>query len=369
MAALVLTFGFSGTAYADPNAETVTTFTTGTGDNSGATDETKAVDDVADTWWSTGIDGDITVSFDDNTLTPDGTVAADLRVRDRCGVIESVSVEISADGTNFVSAGATPAPACGVNNANDGDLDFDVDGILPFVTHVRVTDLGDAANDPTYDGFDIEDVVALSNFDLGTTHIHKDNLGAGTIEIQAKGASDDLQYFSFKITIVNGENEVLTDIVFEDVLPAEFDLDPVAEDVADGGGLDSCASGDGVCDGVMVSGGTAPGKCTATGAEHTNNGQSGKPFKLQPDIITILAPTLGDDESCEITVWAMTDQKSDSLKKVNHTPTSCNETTFIYLNEGVEVIDTMGTPETSDDVTLLIDDDRIELTCTGPTPL
>lgn len=100
----------------------------------------------------------------------------------------------------------------------------------------------------------------------------------------------------------------------------------------------------------------------------TNNGKSGKPFKLQPDIISITADTLGDDETCEITVWASTDQKSNNSHKVNHTPTSCNEDTFIYLNEGVEVIDTLGTESTSDDVLLLVDDDQIMLTCTGPTP-
>ena len=64
------------------------------------------------------------------------------------------------------------------------------------------------------------------------------------------------------------------------------------------------------------------------GAEHTNQGKSGKPFKLQPDIITITAdPGDGDvlvgDDVCEITVWARTDQKSNKANKVNFTPTEC----------------------------------------------
>jgi hypothetical protein len=66
-------------------------------------------------------------------------------------------------------------------------------------------------------------------------------------------------------------------------------------------------------------------------------------------------------------VFAQTDQKSNKSNRVNFTPTACNETTFIFLNEGVEVIHDNGTPsDPDDDFTLFVDDDQIELICTGP---
>ncbi|MCH8197458.1 MAG: hypothetical protein IH904_05190, partial [Proteobacteria bacterium] len=267
--------------------------------------------------------------------------------------------------TGQISDGILTAAAIGSGgltlddpHTNVNSTDFEVVGNFNRM-RITATNLQGSAN---FSGADIDAVRCVNSFNFGTAHIAKANLGAGTIGIQSKGGDDDKQFFKFKITIANPENEDLSDLFLKDVLPAEFDLDPDAEETADGA---DCPT-DGVCDGVMVSGGTNPEKCTATGAEHTNQGKSNKPFKLQPDIVSITDITLGDDQSCEITVWAMTDQKSDKTNKVNFTPTECNEGTFIFLNEGVEVIDTMGTTDPSDDVTLFIDDDQIELICTGP---
>ena len=155
-------------------------------------------------------------------------------------------------------------------------------------------------------------------------------------------------------------------------MPAEFDLDGVAEDVADGSGVgsdDANADGvlcaDGACDGVRVITDDS-GTCTATGAEGGAKGKGKGNQKLAPEIITITDTASGVDDTCEVQVYAQTDADHPG-KNALITPTACNEETFIYLNEGVEVIDTMGTEETSDDVTVLIDDDRIELVCTGPT--
>lgn len=373
-AAFAVAFGFGGTAYADDNADDVTAVTVGSGSNSSASDTSKAVDEVENTWYSLGHDGDITLQFTDNTAQ-DGP-GADIRIRDRCGTWEDIDVAVSNDGVIFFDLDSTDTSetfddgvpeltlGCDAGGGHQADLDIDLNGVLPFVTHVKITDQGEADFDTNFDGFDVEKVVALNNFDLGIGNITKTNTGRTDIEIQSKGGFDAQQFFTFDIRIVNSSGEDLTDIVFEDVLPAEFDLDPDGEETADG---TDCPT-DGVCDGVMVSAETEGGDCTATGAEHTNQGKSGKPFKLQPDIITITAAGLTAGQECTISVWAMTDQKAllSSIKKVHWTPTECNEDSFIFLNEGVEVIDTMGTSDPSDDVTRLVDDDQIQLTCTGP---
>ena len=380
-AALVLAFGFAGTAQADPWGDSVTSSAGVTGtltDVLGAPDQMfiQIPDTVS-----------VTVEFTDNVANPDGTGAADLSIDTFDMPFPGAAIiEVSDDGTTFVTLTAPPlndpgrvcaGPGggslfCNYDDLAAGFITFDLDPTgLAFVTHVRLTDLVGNIDDEfaaPAAGFDLDAVVALTNFDLGTGNITKTNLGAGTIDIQSKGGFNALQFFNFKITLTNPNSVDLTDIVFEDVLPAEFDLDPVAEDVADGNGIDACANGDGVCDGVAVTAELNGANCTATGAEHTNQGKSNKTFKLQPDIITITAdPGDGDvlvgNDVCEITVWARTDQKATGSKKVNFTPTECPSNGVIILNEGVEVIDTMGTVETSDDVTLLVDDDSLFLVC------
>ena len=352
--AAIAAFGLATPAMADPNADVVESFTTVAGSSGNGTEATGGVNGSATSLGFNGGGGALILRFTDNTCL---TVASsnDVTVTEISTISDDYTIAVGLIGQNLVTDGT-----------GTGTTSFDVSTQAPVAfNRISLTATNDADGDNS--GAEIDALTCLNNFDFGTAFITKTNVGSGNITIQAKGAiSNGLQSVVFDITIVNTNGEDLSDIVFEDVLPAEFDLDPVAEDVADGGGIDACASGDGVCDGVMVSGGTNPEKCTATGAEHTNQGKSGKPFKLQPDIVSITDITLGDDESCEITVWAMTDQKSDKTNKVNFTPTECNEGSFIFLNEGVEVIDTMGTVETSDDVTLFVDDDQIELICTGP---
>ncbi len=363
--AAIAAFGFAGTAFADPfadpPAESLVTFGDVSGDNADGGLDATGPDNgnaaVNTTFTSLGWDGanggTLVLRFTDNTCL-DGT-DPDFTV------FEVGAGEGGSDEPYDVSVGLIGG---GLSSAGSGIGDTNLNSPVAAFNRISITATGDLTG--TTSGADIDAVECLNNFNFGTAHIAKANLGTGTIGIQSKGGDDAKQFFFFKITSANPENEDLSDLLLKDILPAEFDLDSVAEDVADGGGIDACASGDGVCDGVMVSGGTNPEKCTATGAEHTNQGKSGKPFKLQPDIVSITDITLGDDESCEVTVWAMTDQKANNPKKVTWTPTECNEGTFIFLNEGVEVIDTMGTTDPSDDVTLFVDDDQIELICTGP---
>lgn len=325
----------------------------------------------------TGTGGSVTVEFTNNIALPDGNMLTDdLTVWEAhsYGVagIDNATVEVSNDGVTWaqLSPNATDDPndLSGVLATFANSYDLDVTGLaaVRFVRIRNTDDDGDPSTDIGADGFDVDAVEALNSFNLGTAQIDKEFVQGSSEEIiiQAKNAtSNGLQYYSFVITIENTEDQDLSGIVFEDVLPAEFDLDPVGEDYATVIPINEICEDTPICDGVWVTGGTNPEKCTATGAEHTNNGKSGKLFQLQPDIITITADTLGDDESCEITVWASTDQKSDRPNKVPYTPTACNEDTFIYLNEGVKVIDTSGT----EDVVLFRDDDQLVLTCADPT--
>ncbi|MCH8098269.1 MAG: hypothetical protein IID53_14470 [Proteobacteria bacterium] len=366
-AAAIAAFGFAGTAQADEWADSVDSIfipaeADVSGDDAdGGADALGVADGAAGdntTYTSLGWEetdtpsgGTLVLDFTDNTClngtNPDFTV------------FEVGAGEGGVDEPYDVSVGLQDGA---LTSAGSGVGDTDLNSPVAAFNRISITATGDLTGDTS--GPDIDAVECLNNFNFGTAHIAKDNLGDGTIEIQAKGNVDNgQQFFSFKITIANPEDEDLSVLVIRDVLPAEFDLDPDAEDTADGG-LDGSCPTDGVCDGVMVTINAAD--CSATGAEHTNNGKSGKPFKRQPDIVTINAGGLGDDESCEITVWAMTDQKANNPKKVTWTPTECNEGTFIFLNEGVEVIHTNGTPDPSDDFTLFVDDDQIKLICTGP---
>ncbi len=348
-AAAIAAFGFATPASADKWADTVESFSTVTGSSGDGTEATDSPDGTATDLGFDGGAGALTLNFTDNT----------------CLVLSSADdldvVELGDNDSYAVAVGNAGTLLADGNGTGTDDVDVSSAGLGGF-NQVRLTATDDV--DADMSGAEIDAVACINNFDFGSAHITKANLGGGTINIQSKGGFNAQQFFFFKITIANPEDEDLSDLVIQDVLPAEFDLDPVAEDVADGGGIDACASGDGVCDGVRVTVNAAD--CSATGAEHTNQGKSGKSFKLQPDIVTIDAGGLGDDESCEVTVWAMTDRKANNPKKVTWTPTECNEGSFIFLNEGVEVIHTNGTTDPSDDFTLFVDDDQIELICTGP---
>jgi hypothetical protein len=119
------------------------------------------------------------------------------------------------------------------------------------------------------------------------------------------------------------------------------------------GGVDTSRDGvvhDGICadtacDGVEVTDNAAD--CTATGAEHTNN--SSKGAKKQPDIVSMTAGGLDNEDSCEVTVWVVTDKEH---KKI-FGPTECPVT----LNDGVKVFDASLNLLLQDDDSLIFSDD------------
>lgn len=300
----------------------------------------------------TGLGGVLTLDFTDNAclnLTGD-----DLQV-----------FEVS-HGENYrVDVGIIPGALVTVAASVTGDAL--VNAGVAF-NQVRITALDSVVN--TTMGADIDAIECLSPLDV--TDItkafedHVDDAGNND-EINITGVAFDAQQFkAFSIEITNntGTNGGFAGLTFIDVVPAEFDLDSDAEDFDNDSTINNdCA--DNTCDGVEVTVNAAD--CTATGAEHTNNGNG--PAKLQPDIITIDASGLDDTESCEITVWVMTDddQPGKGRNKTNngqgpgnpdYTPTSCQDTTIV-LNDGVKVFDASMN-------LLLQDDDSLELTCLFP---
>lgn len=173
------------------------------------------------------------------------------------------------------------------------------------------------------------------------------------IDQTAKGGPDVQQFKAFTIEITNntGIDGGLAGLTFIDAVPAEWDLDGFggeeAESPVPGNGI--CV--DFACDGVEVLVISDSG-CTATGAEHTNSGKSGKP-QLQPEIITIDASGLDDTDSCTIKVWVMTDDDHPGKgKNPTWTPTSCPVT----LNDGVKVFDASMNLLLQDDDSLIFDD-------------
>jgi hypothetical protein len=143
---------------------------------------------------------------------------------------------------------------------------------------------------------------------------------------------DESQHFKFVITADGPDN---TGWKLFDVVPAEYDPDPDAED----GSLDMTtgACPDTVCDGIEVT----EGDCTATINPHDGN------RKLDPHFIRI---ALGTEDACEVTVWVKTSENPASAKGNKDTqfePTSCdvvmeNGMTIyntITLNEGVKLFD------------------------------
>ncbi len=84
--------------------------------------------------------------------------------------------------------------------------------------------------------------------------------------------------------------------VIYDVVPAEYNLDPDAEDF-ENESADTCAETDADCDGIWV----MAGNCTAT-PRQPDNSQGGR-FK-EPELLTII---VGSDESCTVLVYVVTD--------------------------------------------------------------
>ncbi len=212
------------------------------------------------------------------------------------------------------------------------------------------------------DGWGIDDVVVdcsiIDEADIvKATVLHPLDI-ADTIHTGDKDTVffglDTQQFKAFTITITNnsGVDGGLGALTFTDATGAEWDLDPSQDAQGDGGDLD----------GVEVTANSAD--CTASGAEHTDKGKSGK-NKNHPDKITISAAGLDDGESCTITVWVKTDENfahGPKSQSPDFKPTSCP----VPLNDGVKVFDASNMNLVLEDDDELIFSNLVGNTCVIP---
>ncbi|QDV65530.1 Dockerin type I repeat protein [Crateriforma conspicua] len=105
---------------------------------------------------SLGLGGSITLQFTDNLLTGSGDSSPDLAIFE-VGSIESVMVELSRDGINFIDVGMV--------FGDNKTLDIDAAGFGPGdrVAYVRLTDLGQGDAADASRGADIDAVGAISS--------------------------------------------------------------------------------------------------------------------------------------------------------------------------------------------------------------
>jgi hypothetical protein len=285
-----------------------------------------------------GDEGDfIQLDFDDNLCFESGDTSDDLIVYEYLGD-ETYTVAVGLQGSLL----SGPVAASG-----DGGESVDLSGVASGVFNtVKVVSTSNGGTSP---GADIDAAECL--FNLDQADIVKTHTGLTDIEV---GVDLEQTGYSFTIDIMNntGIDGALNDLVFVDSVPGEFDLDPVAEDAADGTPDDGCA--DGTCDGIDT---TLAGNCSVT-ASTSNGAEKQGRSKLEPEIITIDPINLDDGASCTVEVFAKTDAKTfPKGRSPAFAPTSCPEDPgVIVLNDGVRVFD--------DAMTLLLhDDDMLTLDC------
>jgi hypothetical protein len=146
------------------------------------------------------------------------------------------------------------------------------------------------------------------------------------------------QHFSFTIRLSDeGGTGSFLGWKALDVIPAEFDPDPGAEEGTFNNFVSPGTCADSACDGIAVT----EGNCIATINPHDPD------RKLDPHFVRV---ELGDTDICEVTVWVRTSENPASGKRGRNrkfAPTSCDVVmgellnTFT-LNEGVKVFDTTG---------------------------
>lgn len=346
-AALAVGVGFGGAAWADDAADTVgasniNDASCGGGNCPGSANDMLGPPDG--TWASLGHGGSVVLNFDDN-LCFIVNASNDVTVTE-IGVVEGYAVDVGLQG------GALSGNP--VNAAGTAAINLDATG-LAFFNKIEITDDAIASGSGST-GADIDAVECTSTLDVADIDkVFADHANdpddPDEVDQTTVGAGDVRQFKAFVITITNntGTDGGLAGLTFIDVVPAEWDLDP-----AFGGG-----------DGVLVT----AGACTATGAEHTNNGNG--PAKLQPDIITITGMTEDDEASCTIKVWVTTDSDHPGKGRANKnpngrgnpdfTPTSCPVT----LNDGVKVFDASMNLLLQDDSSLIFDNGAVQADGTG----
>ena len=325
---------------------------------------------------NTSCGGDCRNAAGDAVGPPDGDGAGlgdlgflDLAFTNNTCLVNSTDLDVVEEGDNesyFVGFGATGSStfstSVGPFLGDEFGIDLSSTGVGVF-NEIKIKDDGVPASPSpgTAVGADIDSVACLNNLDFGPDHISKafflspsDGSGNEDEVDQITKANDVQQFKAFTITIANntGVNGGLDGLIFFDSVPAEWDLDPNAEDLSRNG-VDGCAGGgDGNCDGVEAS-----GPCTftldiPTGAKAGHGGNKLR-SKLEPEFIIIDPNGLANGQMCMLTVFV----KTDKGHKKTFTPTSCPVT----LNDGVEVYDDTLTPGvlTSEDVLLFTDDDSL----------
>ncbi|MEE4212609.1 MAG: hypothetical protein V2I43_25465 [Parvularcula sp.] len=112
--------------------------------------------------FSLGEGGSITIEFTDNFLTVSGDDANDLFIGEIGSVVETINIEISANGTDFISVGSL------VDQNREIDIDaFLTAGDPTIFRFVRITDLiGQPSNQGSNPGADIDFVAALSSTEI-----------------------------------------------------------------------------------------------------------------------------------------------------------------------------------------------------------
>lgn len=287
------------------------------------TDATRYLE-APDTIWSPlgvfeGTPGKVTLGFTDNICFADGTVAPD---------VSAIGVGFGACDPFRVNIGATTlspsVDSCDIPISNLFNYDMPAGTMFMDMEIEGLSSAGDSAD------FD----AAGCLFSLSASDIYKefevnplDTDEAVEIITREKG-DKTIQHKAFSITVENNTGmagaDTFANLIIKDAVPAEYDLDPDAEDFLYGG-TDNCD--DGNCDGIDHGNGNL---CTVTASRNKGASAKGKNGnKLEPELLDIDASGLNDAESCTVTIYVMTDVGH----KKSATPTSCP----VNLNSGVKV--------------------------------
>ena len=155
------------------------------------------------------------------------------------------------------------------------------------------------------------------------------------------------QRYVFTIKVTNNTGEVLDDLTVTDVIPAEYDLDPVLQEDAADGTIDNGCD-DTTCDGEDTAGGGAIDACddpstggiddtcagfksdvpecmvAATQPEGADAGPKGEvPLGqrfLEPEFLTLMINGLADEAMCTVTLYVITDGNPGHVTTHDGTP-------------------------------------------------
>ncbi len=318
--------GIISTSQADQRADTVVDDI----DFSG-TDATRYLE-APDFIWSPlgvfeGTPGKVTLGFTDNICFADGTAADDVSaIGLGFGACESFRVNIGATtlSPSVVTCDNTTPRSHPFNYAMPAGtmfMDMEIEGLSPAGSGAI---LGDGAD------FD----AAECHFTLSASDIYKEfevnPLDTDeSVEIITREKGDmTIQHKAFSITLENNTGmagaDTFANLIIKDAVPAEYDLDPAAEDFRYGG-TNNCD--DGNCDGIDHGNGILCIVTTSRNNGASANGKNGN--KLEPELLDIDASGLNNTESCTVTIYVRTDVGH----KKSATPTSCP----VNLNSGVKV--------------------------------